>query len=478
MLMSLHKYRTLAILVAGGLLFVAAAPPGPEKHISIYSNVATYSLPVLERNGREYVGLLEILEPLGRVNASAEGRRFKLHFNNLDSEFQAGKIRSKIAGHSYDLTAPVLIENSRGLVPLDALSGLLPRFLGMPVNFHENARRLFIGDAATQVRLELDSTNPPRLVLNFTAAVNPMMATEPGKMRMIFTRDPLVPPGTQSLSFDNKIITGANYSENNGAAELTINGTAPLMARFSNNGKTITVTAAAETANAAAAPSMPSTPTPPTPPAPTPPAAVPPSGMAAPQRPLAVVDAAHGGDERGSALSVTLAEKDVTLGFARLLRHELESRGFAVFMLRDGDVNLTLDQRASAANASKAEVYISLHASSQGTGARVYTALMPVADEPKGIFHPWNAAQAPRLALSRSLATIITSALLRKEILSRDGAASLRPLNNVLMAAVAVELAPGANGVSDLSSANYQQKTAAAVADGVTSMRDRLGAQP
>jgi N-acetylmuramoyl-L-alanine amidase len=44
--------------------------------------------------------------------------------------------------------------------------------------------------------------------------------------------------------------------------------------------------------------------------------------------------------------------------------------------------------------------------------------------------------------------------------------------------ALAVELAPGPNGVADLPSANYQQRAAAAIADGVASMRDRLGAQP
>ena len=460
--------RTIAILISI-LLFLAAAPPA-EKRISIYSNVATYTLPVLDRSGREYVGLLEMLEPLGRVNAEAQGHRFILRFNNIDGEFQAGKTRGKIRGHSFDLSAPLLIENSRGLVSLDSLSTLLPRFLGMPVNFHENARRLFIGDISTQVQPQLDSTNPPRLVLNFTAAVNPTISTEPGKLRMVFTRDPLVPPGTQLLTFDNKIITRADYAENNGAAELTISGTAPLMASFSNNGRTITVTAAPQTASGAVPPGT-SAPTP------IPPPANPPSASVI-RRPLAVLDAAHGGDERGSALSDRLAEKDVTLGLARLLRHELETRGFSVFMLRDGDVNLTVDQRASAANASRAGVYISLHASSEGNGARVYTALMPVADQDKRMFRAWNSAQAPMLAISQNVAALIASALQKKEFSTRNGAASLRPLNNLLMAAVAVELAPGTNGASDLSSANYQQKAAAAIAEGITPMRDLMGAQP
>ncbi len=469
-----RKRVAIAVLLTG-LALHAAAPPAQEKRISFYANVAIYTLPVLDRNGREYVGLLEILEPLGRVNASAEGRRLRLRFNNLDCEFETGKTRGKMAGHSFDLAAPFLIENSRGVVSLDSLSGLLPRFLGMPVNVHENARRVFIGDVATQVRPELDSTYPPRLVLNFTTAVNPTIATEPGKLRMIFIRDPLVPPGAQSLSFDNKIITSANYSENNGAAELTVNGTAPLMASFSNNGKTITVTAAPQTATGTVPVATP-VPPPTAPPAPNPTGTAPTTSLV--YRPMAVVDAAHGGGERGSALSDRLAEKDVTLGFARLLRHELETRGFAVFMLRDGDVSLTVDQRANAANAAKAAIYISLHASSEGSGARVYTALMPVADDAKGMFHAWNAAQAPMLPLSQNLAALITSSLQKKEFSSRNGAASLRPLNNLLMPAVAIELAPGPNGLSDLASANYQQKAAAAIADGIVPMRDRLGAQP
>jgi len=467
--MSLRRYRTLAILLSA-LLFLAAVPPGQEKRISVYSNVATYTLPVLDRNGHEYVGLLEILDPLGRVNAAAEGRRLKLRFNSLDCEFEAGKTRGKIAGHTFDLAAPFLIENSRGLVSLDSLNSLLPRFLAMPVNFHETARRLFIGDIATQVRPELDSTSPPRLVLNFTAPVNPTIATEPGKLKMTFTRDPLMPPGSQALSFDNRIITGAGYSENNGAAELTINATAPLMASFSNNGRTITVTAAPLSASGTTPTAAPSPP-----PAPVPVVSSPANAI---RRPLAVVDAAHGGNERGSALSDKLAEKDVTLGFARLLRHELETRGFSVFMLRDSDVNLALDQRAGAANASKAAIYISLHASSGGNGARVYTALMPVADDARGIFHAWNSAQSPALATSQNVAALIATSLQKKQFSSRHATASLRPLNNLVMPAIAIELAPGADGLADLASANYQQKAAAAIADGMIPIRDRLGAQP
>lgn len=457
--------RILAILLAS-LTFLSAAPAADEKHISVYSPVAIYTLPVLERANREYVGLLELLEPLGRVSTRTNGRLWTLRYNALDSEFVAEKTRARIRGRNFDLAAPFLIENSRGLVPVSSLSALLPRFLGTPVSFHESARRLFVGDVGIQISFQLDASNPPRLALNFSAPVNPAISTEPGKLRMVFKRDPVVSPGSQSVSFDNKVITQASYSESNGDAELDVTATQPLMASFTNNRKTIVVSAVPPATAATGTPAAPNA-------AP----AAPSAPNIASRRILAMVDPAHGGDERGAALTDTLAEKDVTLGFARLLRHELEIRGFAVMLLRDGDSSSTLDQRAAASNVAHAAIYISLHATSQGSGARVYTALLPVEGSSRGTFHAWNAAQAPALPVSRIVSAAIVAELQKSEFPARTSSASLRPLNNVLMPAVAVELAPGANGVADLTSANYQQRAASAIADAVVSVRDRLGVQ-
>jgi len=472
-------HKTLAAALAA-LIFLGAATTADEKRLSIYSSVATYTLPVTDRMGREYIGLLEVLEPLGRISARVEGQHWKMRFNDSESDFVAGKTRTKVRGRDLDLTAPFLIENSRGLVPVSSLSTLLPRFLGNPVNFHEAARRLFIGDVATQVTAQLDSSTPPRLVLNFTAPVNPTISTEPGKLRMVFTREPLVPPGSMSLAFDNTAITQASFSESNGAAELTVAASAPLMASFSNNGRTITVTAAAHGTPAVGGPPVVGE----TPVLDGATGGIPVAGgvpalpASTVRRVFAVVDPAHGGTERGAALTETLAEKNVTLGFARLLRHELEQHGFSVILLRDADDTLTLDQRAGAANAARAGIYISLHAASQGSGARVYTALLPPEGPSNGPFHAWNAAQTPALPVSQNVAAAIVSEMQKHQLPARGYSASLRPLNNLLMPALAVELAPGPNGVADLPSANYQQKAAAAIADALASLRERLGAQP
>ena len=486
----------MAVLLATVTLLSAppsALPSADDKHISVYSPVAIYTLPVLDRAGREYVGLLELLEPLGRVRTESEGRRWRLRYNAVDAEFVAGSTRARIHGRDFDFLAPFLLENSRGLVPLSSLSGFLPRFLGSPVNFRESARRLFIGDVGIQVSFQLDASNPPHLALNFSAPVNPTISTEPGKLRMVFKRDPVVSPGSQSISFDNQVITHATYSENNGDAELDLAANQPLLASFSNNRRTIMIS----TVMGSAVPQIPATPnvvgTVPQNPAQAPSLSAPgtniPSGNANinikananinidVHRVLAVVDPAHGGEERGAALTDKLTEKDVTLGFARLLRHELEMRGFAVALLRDADTTSTLDQRASAANVARAAVYISLHAVAQGSGARVYTALLPVEGTSKGIFRAWNAAQAPSLPVSRIVSAAIVAEMRQREFPAQGSSASLRPLNNVFMPAVAVELAPGANGIADLTSANYQQRAASAIANAIASVRDRLGVQ-
>jgi N-acetylmuramoyl-L-alanine amidase len=463
--------KTMAVLSAIVVL-LSAALFADEKHLSVYSPVAVYTVPVFDRGGREYVGLLELLEPLGRVSSESQGARWGLRYNALNAEFVAGRTRAKIHGRDFDLPAPFLVENARGLIPLNSLNDVLLRFIGTAVNFHESARRLFIGGVSTQVSFQLDANDPPRLNLNFSAPVNPSISTEPGRLRMVFKRDPIVSPGSQSISFDNKVITQASYSENNGDAELDIAANEPLLASFSNNRKTIIIApvqratppngSAATSGNGEQNLSSP------------PPAA---NAAPTPRRTLVVVDPAHGGDERGAALTDAIPEKNVTLGFARLLRHELELRNFAVILLRDGDATLTLDQRANAANVAHPGIYISLHAVSQGTGAGMYTALLPIEGPSNGAFHAWNAAQAAVLAVSKIVSAAIVSEMQKREFPARASSASLRPLNNLLTPAVAVELAPGENGVADLTSANYQQRAASAIADGVASVRDRLGVQ-
>jgi N-acetylmuramoyl-L-alanine amidase len=191
-----------------------------------------------------------------------------------------------------------------------------------------------------------------------------------------------------------------------------------------------------------------------------------------------VVDASHGGDDQGETLGPTLLEKDVTVALARSLRQELESRGISTLVLRDSDANLSVDQRAVFANADHAAIYIALHAASSSHGVRVYTALLPYGEDDSGPFRSWTTAQRPALPLSQSTATAIGNELQKRQLPVRILSAALRPLNNVIGPAIAIEIAPQGSDVTQLTAPDYQQLVTGAVATAIAAVRDQLGSAP
>lgn len=91
-----------------------------------------------------------------------------------------------------------------------------------------------------------------------------------------------------------------------------------------------------------------------------------------------VVDAGHGGEDTGAkGVSGTL-EKTITLAFALELKNRLESSGlYDVFLTRDRDQFLRLDERVRIARRHEADLFISVHADAirlkNVRGATVYT---------------------------------------------------------------------------------------------------------
>lgn len=471
------RRRDLPIVGARILLVVSAlvlSSASPEKHLSVYSVAANYSLPVLQRENRDYVGLLEVLEPLGKVSAKAEGQRWRIRYNKVAGEFHAGNAHARVQGDDIDLTARFLLENGRGLVPVASLNSLLPRILGGPVTLHEDSGRLFVGSVATHFTASLAGDNTPRLIFNFTSQVNPSISTEPGTLRMTFSREPVVAPASPTLTFGSKTLPSATYSEANGAAVISVKSTVPVMASFSSDGRTVTI-APLTTEAQNPPPGVPPVSASPPAPAPGVPGA---NSTPVARRYFAVVDASHGGDDHGETLSSTLLEKDVTVALARSLRQQLESRGITTLVLRDSDANLTLDQRAVFANTNHAAIYIALHAASSGHGVRVYTSLLPYGKEDRGPFRSWTTSQQAFLPVSQGAAVDVVAELQKRQIPVRALSAPLRPLNNVMAAAIAVEVAPQGSDPAQLTAPDYQDLVTSAVATAVASARDRLGATP
>ncbi len=455
-----RTFPALVFAVCGILLgfgFVAgsrAASEGSDERLSVYSKAANFSLPVEQRNGQEYVGLLELLDPLGTVSATADHAHWRLHYYQEELEFNDKKSKVKMRSGDFGLPADFLLENGRGLVPMSCLGTLLPRILGGPVDFRQSARRLFIGDVQVHFTAEVNTASPPALVISFSSAVNPTITSEPGRVQLSFAREGVVAPAAP-LTFNSNVIRAATFAESNGAGELTVNASVPLTTSVSADRKTITLTPIPQATQAPAAAPLP-------------------QPVYGTRRYFAVLDASHGGSERGAALNDDLAEKDITLIYARRIRQELEARGITTLLLRDGDMSMTLDQRAIAANVAHPAIYIAIHAGSQGTGVRIYTALMPAGNASVGPFVDWNIAQSGYEQMSRDAASQIAAQFQAKQVPVKTMGAALRPLNNIRAAAIAIEVAPQGDDVSDLTSVTYQQLVAFSVAAGIAANRSRL----
>src|SRR5262245_42447048 len=73
-----------------------------------------------------------------------------------------------------------------------------------------------------------------------------------------------------------------------------------------------------------------------------------------------VVDAGHGGAQRGAVSDSGVAEKDITLDIALRLRRLLDESLFDVLMTRDTDQTLSLEQRVAFANTSRGDLFVSI----------------------------------------------------------------------------------------------------------------------
>jgi len=192
-----------------------------------------------------------------------------------------------------------------------------------------------------------------------------------------------------------------------------------------------------------------------------------------------MIDPSHGGNDKGATFGGKLVEKDVTLRLARELRKELEERGIASRLLRDSDIDLSLDRRAEITNEQRASLYVALHAGRSGKGVRVYAPVLTDTQQPlAGRFLPWESAQLGALSRSQSLARAVSEELKKKGLTVANLGVPLRPLNNIVAPAIAVELTPETDDPQSPENVKRQNTVAAAVAAAIAQVRIQLGGRP
>ena len=241
------------------------------------------------------------------------------------------------------------------------------------------------------------------------------------------------------------------------------------------------------------------------------PASTPPSGVSSRQdsplpsgKPLEriVLDPGHGGSETGAIAPGGTNEKDVTLAIAKILKRFIEDQlGIRVFLTRDGDSMVSLEERAALANNRKADLFVSLHCnaswSKEAHGSETFILSLKSTDTEarklaffENTFEEederkqapavenddlkmilWDMAQVEYLKESASLAELVQKEL---NILlgTKDRGikqAPFRVLMNVAMPAVLVETAFLSNGQESqmLKNDEFQRKIAYAIFLGI-----------
>jgi N-acetylmuramoyl-L-alanine amidase len=81
----------------------------------------------------------------------------------------------------------------------------------------------------------------------------------------------------------------------------------------------------------------------------------------------AVVDPGHGGDQEGAVSPHGDREKDLALEIARRVAARLKRMGAKVVLTRTGDIGVPLANRAAIANAMRADLFVSVHLNSMPT---------------------------------------------------------------------------------------------------------------
>ena len=481
------RSRTRQALLGAGLLLLSGSLllciADRQLQLMVYAPQRSYSVEVQDRDGRLYVNVIDLLSPLGNTNVQSKNREWKLTLNGSDAVFNQGSESAKIRGKSVSLGGKTLIENEKVLIPLGASFSVVSALLKVQVELHPDGRRLFVDNTVTHFTAELQKSDRPLLLLNFDHPVSPVVSQDEGKVRLTFKREPVI-SDIRTQPWEDKNIQSLVFSEDNGAAILTISGATGLNTSVTGDGRSVLVQAPPPPATASAAPSPASsasatTVAPSAPAAEAPPTQLPFTNQThSGQAFFVMIDAGHGGDDPGARLSEKLAEKDVTLTLARKIKVELQERGIAVRMMRESDVGMSLEQRAESSNEQRAGVYIAIHAGIPGGGVRIYAPASEANNTPAQVkFLPWEKAQDDYVPRSRTLAKGIAGGLDKRNITATILRSSLRPLNNINAPAIGIELAADPDNVQDIIDQKFQNTVAAAIAVGVAQVRGQLESQ-
>jgi N-acetylmuramoyl-L-alanine amidase len=169
-----------------------------------------------------------------------------------------------------------------------------------------------------------------------------------------------------------------------------------------------------------------------------------------------VIDAGHGGIDRGGIPYQRFPEKVVALQIAQLLQGKLRAAGYNTVMTRTGDYFVGLRERCETANAQRNAVFVSIHTNSDPHGTGI------------GIETYFYTRQSARLANAVQRQVVRTAGTPDRRVRTRP----LFVLRKNRLPAILVEVGFLTNAIEGpklYNSASYRDLIAGAIARGVES---------
>jgi N-acetylmuramoyl-L-alanine amidase len=491
-----------ALFFALALLSSETSPPAGAQStnaLRVISREGTRQLAIIAVGNQDYVALDEVAAMFGltlREDRLAGGITVTAGSRSIIITPDQPVV--SVAGSLVPLSSAPVRQGNRWLVPLDFLQRAVGPALQTRLELRRASRLLIAGDVRVprvSVRVE-PSPSSATVIADITPSTPQRVSMEGGRLNISFDADALdlILPGVAPQDFVQSIQPGDTPT-----SIRIVPGPKFGMHRTTTSQPDATSSRLMlELLPAGAEPPAP--PPPPAPPAADPlPMPLPSTGVR-----TIVIDPGHGGEETGARGAAGVLEKEVTLGIARRLRTMIETRlGLRVFLTRDDDRPMTLDDRAAYANSQRADVFISIHANAglrpTLKGAEVYYLTTEgggtESDQQPGnstsIVLPligggnrnvdlvrWEAVQVRHLAQSASLAGIVEQTLrARVEMSARPvQQAPFRVLVGAAMPAVLVEVGYLSNTEQEqlLASGSYQDQVALALFDAVVQFRQQV----
>ena len=471
---SLTLVCALVVLVPRFAAYQQASAPTP---LVIYFDDGPFISEKLNRNGGLYIPVIDIVERLSLPYTDAPATQLlsvRGPGGTLEARHNSNTIT--IDGGAVQMNWPAFREGERWWVPIEFLTMGVTEVTGIRFRYDDEAHRVIVGDLRPAL-LDMNATpteTGTRLTIRAGSGINILVQEDPDRNRVVLAIDraPLAPT-REALDYRDSTLSSVTFDDSDGNSKIVVRTTGQgttvnLVSTDENRTFYVDFISEGRPADAESVVASPTLDGP---------------GSRRSVR-VIVIDAGHGGLDSGTSAHGTL-EKDLTMALARQLGTRLQSRVDAtVIFTRDGDREMSVEERASIANNSQANLLISLHVGYSldptESGASVFI-MQPIPSSQgsvvssNALFQPWYSAYSNSSEQSRQFAEILHETLDRAipawEFTVRQVPMGL--LASTAMPAVALELGNANNerNLSMLGDPSFQNRIVDAVLDAIEAYR-------